>query len=141
MRTCNCAACEPVESRRLLAASDLLPVLGLGVDQPALQLSEQALNHVGFQQRTDPLPDGRLMRATLGGRLIAFRFLPDGRGDPSFADNGTLYLDRDFQIYDMTVAPDGRSFFAATINGQAAAIALTAAGSLDASFGEGGSAP
>jgi uncharacterized delta-60 repeat protein len=72
------------------------------------------------------------------------RYLPDGSPDPSFGTNGRVSLTMtDAAIYpSVAVQPDGRIVLAINAGQVGMRIArLTAAGSLDSTFGRGGVAP
>lgn len=73
--------------------------------------------------------------------LLLFRYLPDGRLDPAFAQQGRVLtrLSQEACVADVLVQPDGKIVALAQLSpGGFALVRYSSDGSLDASFGDGG---
>jgi uncharacterized delta-60 repeat protein len=77
--------------------------------------------------------------------LFVFRYLPDGQPDPSFGDQGRVFLGHDRPLHEgsLALSPDGRLMMSAvysesSFNDKTIVFALLPDGSIDTSFGDEG---
>lgn len=85
--------------------------------------------------------DGKLIVAgsSLLGKISVTRYLPDGRLDRSFGENGTWFIQRaaNTQLYDLKVDASGRILIGIR-SSEFFLVRLKGDGTLDTTFGDGG---
>ena len=130
---------EGLEGRRLFAGVSVDPSFGGGryvIDTAtAANLRNDTASAMALQQ------DGKIVVGDSNGAATLVRLNEDGTLDTSFGDNGlvSLRFTGDTQIAAVRLLPDGKLLVAGTVYGNGGFVArLTADGSLDASFGTGG---
>ena len=71
--------------------------------------------------------------------LTVFRLIPGGLLDPNFADKGVMHYATDTEAHAVVLDPSGAIVVAGSNAGRLMVLRLLANGTLDGSFGNGGS--